>query len=219
MLRRRFGLCPRADATFATRRLHATWTLDWCWTCNGLAGSKTELVSRLLSRVDGQGGSGDFCSWYAVGKRWAKRCRLIWLMLGHLRSESRWRSKSGLVERIAHAATLRMHHSRRTVHAIHAVHTRGTERRHAVWHAHWRSLMAVHCYRPTLSHVVHHRSLRSLESLIPKGRHATKSTLVILHMLHARWRLNLLVKRRAHLMWWLRSLRGTLLHERPRAIR
>ena len=40
---------------------------------------------------------------------------------------------------------------------------------------------------------MHHRTLGSLEGLETEWRHATEPTLVMLHVLHTRWRLDLLM--------------------------
>jgi hypothetical protein len=51
--------------------------------------------------------------------------------------------------------------------------------------------MAIHWHGTALPHVVHHRALERLEA---KWRtHSTESALVVLHMLHARRWLNLLM--------------------------
>lgn len=76
--------------------------------------------------------------------------------------------------------------------------------------------MTIHRHRPTLSYVVHHGALRSLESLEAEWRHPAKTALELLCVLHTRWRLNRLVmQRRVHLVRWIRSLLlWPLLHER-----
>jgi hypothetical protein len=54
--------------------------------------------------------------------------------------------------------------------------------------------MAIHWHGTALSHVVHHRALVALERLEAKWRtHSTKPARVVLHVLHARRWLNLLV--------------------------
>lgn len=70
--------------------------------------------------------------------------------------------------------------------------------------AHWWPLMAIHWHGTALSHVVHHRTLMTLERLETKWRsHSTKSARMMLHMLHTRWWLNLLMQGRIHrVCWW-----------------
>lgn len=60
--------------------------------------------------------------------------------------------------------------------------------------AHGWSLMAIHGHGTALSHVVHHRALIVLERLEAKRRtHSSKPARVVLHVLHTRRWLNLLM--------------------------
>jgi hypothetical protein len=60
--------------------------------------------------------------------------------------------------------------------------------------AHGRPLMAVHWHGTALSHVVHHRALMALERLETEWRtHGAKPAWVVLHMLHTRRWLDLLM--------------------------